>query len=57
MINFTAREGKKVLLFTNLEHINNRENLTLKISEDDGKTWRTSQILYPTSAAYSVMVI
>jgi sialidase-1 len=65
MINFmvhpdksgTTKEGKKVLLFTNLEHTSKRENLTLKMSADDGKTWQTVQVICPNSAAYSDLVI
>jgi sialidase-1 len=57
MINFTAKNGEKQLLFTNIEHTTKRENLTLKMSADDGKTWKIVQVICPSSAAYSDLVI
>ncbi len=57
MLNFKTKEGKNVLLFTNLEHTSKRENLTLKISSDDGKTWQIGQVICKGSAAYSDLVI
>lgn len=57
MINFTTKEGQKVLLFANLEHTTKRENLTLKVSADDGKTWRLGKVICKGSAAYSDLVI
>lgn len=57
MINFKTKAGKKVLLFSNLNHSSKRENLTLYMSADDGKTWRLVKVICPSSSAYSDLVI
>ena len=50
-----VRDGKVMLLFSNPADPKARRNLTLRISEDDGKTWPRSMVLYPGSAAYSCL--
>lgn len=57
MHNFQTKQGENVLLFTNLEHTSKRENLTLKVSADDGKTWRTGKLICKGSSAYSDLVV
>jgi sialidase-1 len=51
----TVRDGKMILLFSNPADPKARRNLTLRTSEDDGKTWPQSMVLYPGSAAYSCL--
>lgn len=57
MINFRTKKGQPLLLFSNLDHASKRENLTLKVSADEGKTWRTGKVICKGSAAYSDLVI
>ncbi len=57
MLQFTNSKGQHVLLFSNLNHTSQRENLTLRISYDDGKTWPISRVICASSAAYSDLVI
>ncbi len=48
---------KNLILFSNVCAESERKNLSLKISEDQGKTWAHQKIIYPGSAAYSSMAI
>lgn len=48
---------KNRLLFSNLNAKDSRENLTVKISYDEGKTWSKGKTIYSGSAAYSSMTI
>ena len=57
MINFKTKAGQKLLLFSNLNHSSKRENLTLYVSADDGKTWRSLKVICAGSSAYSDLVI
>lgn len=57
MLNYTSKTGQKWLLFANLDHQNKRENLTLKVSADEGKTWRLGKVICATSSAYADLVI
>lgn len=43
------------LLFSNTEHATLRRNLTLKMSCDDGQTWRVRRTIVPGPAAYSTL--
>jgi sialidase-1 len=43
------------LLFSNANHGSKRENMTVKISYDEGKTWSEGKTIYAGSAAYSSM--
>jgi sialidase-1 len=57
MINYTTKNGQNLLLFSNLDHLTKRENLTLKYSVDNGKSWQLGKTIYAGSAAYSDLVI
>lgn len=57
MLNFKTSQGKEAILFSNLDHASKRENLTLKISYDDAKTWSLIDTICVGSAAYSDLVI
>jgi len=46
------REGK-VLFFSNLNCVDRRENLTLRISMDGGKSWGAGKTVYAGNSAYS----
>ena len=55
----SKKEGstKNRLLFSNLNSKDSRENLTVRISYDEGKTWSTGKTIYSGSAAYSSMTV
>lgn len=46
---------EKRLLFSNANHRSKRENMTVKISYDEGETWSEGKTIYAGSAAYSSM--
>lgn len=49
--------SKNILLFSNTNSKDSRENLTVKISYDEGKTWSKGKTIYAGSSAYSSMTI
>ena len=51
------RYNKNILLFSNLNSEKNRENLTVKYSTDEGKTWSKGKTIYAGSAGYSSMTV
>ncbi|MFZ1800443.1 MAG: sialidase family protein [Chitinophagaceae bacterium] len=50
-----TKEGlqKNVLIFSNTHSNNDRINMTISVSEDDGKTWPIQKTIFAGSAAYS----
>ncbi|WP_199186921.1 sialidase family protein [Blastopirellula marina] len=46
-----------VILFLNPAHPDKRQAMTLRASEDDGKTWPYARLLEPGSAAYSSLCV
>ncbi len=48
---------KDRLLFSNAKTSNRRENLTVRVSYDEGKTWTQGKTIYPGKAAYSTLTI
>jgi len=44
---------KNILLFSNPASTENRENMTIRVSQDDGTTWNKSILLHDGFAAYS----
>lgn len=57
LINYRSPGSRPVLLFSNLNHADNRENLTVRVSDDDGQTWSTGKTIDTGSAAYSDIVV
>ena len=49
--------NKNRLLFSNVNSKDKRENLAVRISYDEGKTWSPGKTIYQGSAAYSSMTI
>lgn len=49
------RRGRDLIVFTNAASLK-RENLTVRLSEDDGRIWRYSRTIHPGPAAYSTVV-
>lgn len=48
---------KNRLLFSNLNSKDSRENLTIRISYDEGKNWSKGKVIYSGKSAYSSMTI
>ncbi len=46
-----------ILLFSNPASGENRSNMTLRASFDEGKTWATSMVLHPGPSAYSDLAV
>ena len=47
----------KVLLFSHADHVPNaRENGTIEVSTDDGRTWTRKRVFAPGACAYSVII-
>ena len=60
IIRYTAIEDgykKNRLLFSNAKMEKGRENMTVRISYDEGKTWSEGKTIYAGSSAYSSLTI
>ena len=60
IIRYTSiEEGNELnrLLFCNAKHKKGRENLTVRISYDEGLSWSKGKCIYPGSAAYSTLTV
>lgn len=60
IIRYTSIEDgykKNRLLFSNANSPDKRENMTVKISYDEGKTWSKGKTIYTGSSAYSSLTI
>jgi sialidase-1 len=50
-----TKGGKNLLLFSNPASTRKRHRLTVRLSEDEGKTWPVTKVIYSGSAAYSCL--
>lgn len=50
-------EQKTLILFCNANSPTSRENLTVRVSNDEGKTWPVEKTIYKGSSAYSSMTV
>ena len=57
LIQHHSAKGDDLLLFSNPASTERRENLTIRASGDEGRTWPVSKTVYPGSAAYSSLAI
>jgi sialidase-1 len=60
IISYTFTENgkeKQVLIFTNANSETKRENMTVKLSYDDGNTWTKGKTIYQGRSAYSSLTI
>jgi len=48
-----AHDGKNLLLFSNPDTLQGRRNVSVRISEDEGKTWQVARSVEPGYSAYS----
>ena len=44
--------GTHALIFANCDHSEKRENVTVKVSLDDGRTWQYKKVIDPTRGGY-----
>jgi sialidase-1 len=59
-IRFTSVEDgcdKNRLLFSNAKSSNTRENMTVRLSYDEGKTWTEGKTIYSGKSAYSSLTV
>ena len=57
ILRYPKQNGQSILLFSNANAKNQRSNLTIRASLDDGQTWTKSKTLYEGSSAYSSISI
>lgn len=57
IIRYTHGSDKSRILFSNANSKKERENLTVKISYDDGITWSKGKTIYAGPSAYSSMTV
>ena len=48
-----THDGKNMLLFSNPDTLRGRRNVSVRISEDEGETWRVARSIEPGYSAYS----
>ena len=48
---------KNRLLFSNAKMVKGRENMTVRISYDEGQTWSEGKTIYPGGSAYSSLTV
>ena len=56
LLNIGKCKGKSILAFCNNNDKNSRDSLTLRISCDEGKTWKKSFLIEPKNTGYSDIV-
>ena len=52
----TLKSGSR-LLFTNPATPSGRHHMTVRLSEDEGRTWPVAKLIYAGSAAYSCLTV
>lgn len=57
LIRYPTHDERSILLFSNSNSPDQRKNMTVRYSLDEGKTWSEGKTIYPGSAAYSSMTI
>ena len=57
IIDYTLANWKKVILFSNPASETSRENMTVRMSLDNGSSWPISRTINEGSSAYSDLVI
>src|SRR5690606_7845671 len=52
-----AKTGKSYLIYSKNESPEGRKNLTIRLSEDNGKTWPVSKVLDSNTVSYSDIAV
>lgn len=55
-VSWPEGDAPGLIAFSNPAHAGRRENLTLRVSRNDGETWPWSKVLHPGGSAYSCLV-
>jgi sialidase-1 len=50
-------DGKGFWILSNAADPSARVRMTVRLSDDEGRTWRTSRVIYPNSSAYSSLTV
>lgn len=56
-IRYPFDDGREMLLFSNSNNPDKRQNMTVRASFDEGESWTEGITIYPESAAYSSMTV
>ena len=56
LLNIGTKNGKSILAFCNNDDKKSRDSLTLRISFDEGKTWKKKFLIEPKNTGYSDIV-
>jgi sialidase-1 len=56
LLNIGIKKGKSVLAFSNNDSEKSRDSLTLRISFNEGKTWKKKFLIDPKNTGYSDIV-
>lgn len=56
LLNIGTKKGKSILAFCNNDDKKSRDSLTLRISFDNGKTWKKKFLIEPENTGYSDIV-
>ncbi|WP_420319962.1 sialidase family protein [Flagellimonas sp.] len=54
---FAEDKGENLLLFSNPKSSDKRENLTVRISYDEGESWKHHRLITPEMSAYSTLCV
>lgn len=57
LISHKLKDGRTVLFFSNPNHKSKRQNMTVRMSLDDGKTWSKQIVVDKAGGAYSSLVM
>lgn len=57
LIRYQTDDERSFLLFSNSRSPDERKNMTVRVSLDEGETWTEGKTIYPGSAAYSSMTV
>lgn len=57
LLSYFYNKNKPTLLFSNPANRTSRANMTLHLSENDGKSWKYNMVLHPGPSAYSDIAV
>jgi sialidase-1 len=57
LLNYQLSKHRSILFFSNPASKLSRSNLTLRVSLDDGKTWKYDKVIFPGPSAYSDIAV
>lgn len=57
LVRYPTEDDHSILLFSNTKSPDQRKNMTVRVSLDEGETWSEGKTIWPGSAAYSSLTI